>query len=170
MSQAVLDALKSKFGDTILETVSEFGDETAVIAADKLIEVCSFLRDDDKMNFDSPVFLTCIDYLGLNRPVVGLDGPRYAFVVQLRSFAKRHRIRIKVYLEEDKFSVPTLTGLWAGFNWLEREAFDMYGITFEKHPDLRRIYLYEEFVGHPLRKDYPKDKRQPLVRREWTDE
>ena len=66
--------------------------------------------------------------------------------------------------------MPPLSGLWRGFNWLERECYDMYGVHFEGHGDLRRIYMYEQFVGYPLRKDYPKDKRQPLVRREWTDE
>jgi len=62
--------------------------------------------------------------------------------------------------------VPSLAGLWPAFNWQERETYDMYGIKFDDHPDLRRIYLYEEFVGYPLRKDYPKEKRQPLVRRD----
>lgn len=165
MSQAVLDALKSKFGDAILEMSTNFGDESATIPANKLIEVCTFLRDDAKMAFDSPVFVTCTDKLGLTTA-----GPRYELVVQLRSFAKRHRIRIKVPMEEGKLKVPSLADLWQGFNWMERETFDMYGVEFEKHPDLRRIYLYDEFKGYPLRKDYPKDKRQPLVRREWTDE
>ena len=67
---------------------------------------------------------------------------------------------------ENDARVPSLTELWPGFDWQERETFDMYGIRFEGHPDLRRIYLYEEFVGYPLRKDYPKEKRQPLVRRD----
>lgn len=165
MSQAVLDALKAKFGDAILSTTSAFSDECAVVAADKLIEVATFLRDDPKMNFDSPSFLTCIDRLGLPG-----EGPRFELAVQLRSIAKRHRIRIKVPLEEDKLKVPTLSGLWAGFNWLERETYDMYGVEFEGHPDLRRIYLYDEFKGFPLRKDYPKERRHPLVRREWSDE
>ena len=66
--------------------------------------------------------------------------------------------------------LPTLSGLWAAFNWLERETYDMYGVAFEGHPDLRRIFMYDEFIGHPLRKDYPKERRQPLVRREWSDE
>lgn len=165
MSQVVLDAIKSKFGDALLQTCTDFGDESATIPADKLLEVASFLRDDDKMAFDSPVFVTCTDKLGLVK-----EGPRFELVVQLRSLAKRHRIRIKVPLEEGKLKVPSLAGLWQGFNWLERETFDMYGVEFEGHPDLRRIYLYDEFKGYPLRKDYPKDKNQPLVRREWTDE
>ncbi len=165
MSKAVLDAIQSKFGDAVLATCVSHGDESVTINAAEYFEVCTFLRDDPKMQFDSPVFLTCTDNLGRLA-----EGPRYELVVQLRSLANRHRIRIKVPLEEDTFKAPTISGLWKGFDWLEREAFDMYGIEFEEHPDLRRIYLYDEFKGHPLRKDYPKDKHQPLVRREWSDE
>jgi NADH-quinone oxidoreductase subunit C len=165
MSKAVLDAIKSKFGDAVLATSDSHGDETASIKVDKYLEVCTFLRDDPKMQFDSPVFLTCTDNLGKIA-----EGPRFELVVQLRSLAHRHRIRIKVPLEEDKLTAPTISGLWKGFDWLERETFDMYGVKFEQHPDLRRIYLYDEFKGYPLRKDYPKDKHQPLARREWSDE
>lgn len=176
MSKVVLSALKSKFSKAILESSDAYGDECITIKADKLIEVCTFLRDDKKMDFDSPVFLTCIDKLGLHAGGKRFSqeatnkNPRFEIVVQLRSFSKKHRIRIKVPLEENKLKVPSLSGLWEGFNWLERETFDMYGVEFDNHPDLRRIYMYEEFTGHPLRKDYPQDKHQPLIRREWTDE
>ena len=78
----------------------------------------------------------------------------------------RHRIRIKIAVPEADPRVPSLAGLWPAFDWQERETFDMYGIRFDGHPDLRRIYMYDEFVGYPLRKDYPKEKRQPLVRRD----
>lgn len=165
MAQAVLDALTKKFGDAILATTSEYKDETVIVPANKLVEVATFLRDDAAMAFDSPVFLTCIDRLGLPG-----DGPRFELAVQLRSLTKRHRIRIKVPLEEKNLKVPTLSGLWPAFNWLERETYDMYGVEFEGHPDLRRIYLYDEFKGFPLRKDFPVDRRFPLVRREWSDE
>ena len=94
------------------------------------------------------------------------DEPRYEVCYQLRSTTHKHRLRVKVRLEEDDVRCPSLAGLWPAFNWLERETYDMYGIEFGDHPDLRRIYLYDEFVGYPLRKDYPKDKRQPLVRRD----
>ena len=85
---------------------------------------------------------------------------------QLRSTKHKHRIRLKIALAENDARAPSLTPLWPGFDWQERETFDMYGIRFDGHPDLRRIYMYEEFIGYPLRKDYPKDKRQPLVRRD----
>ena len=158
MAKKVLDALKKKFGKAILDTASQHGDEIAYIDRKKLIDVATWLRDDKAMAFDCPVFCTAIDKLG--------DEPRFEVCYQLRSQTHRHRLRIKVSLEEDDVTMPSLAGIWPAFNWLERECYDMYGIQFENHPDLRRIYMYDEFVGHPLRKDYPKDKRQPLVRRD----
>ncbi len=127
------------------------------------------------MAFDAPVFCTCIDRLDgrpLHRPPSEAwhedrdDQPRFEVCYQLRSLAHRHRIRLKIGVPEQDARCPSLTELWSAFNWQERETFDMYGIRFDGHPDLRRIYLYDEFVGYPLRKDYPKDQRQPLVRRD----
>ncbi len=164
MSQKVLDALSSKFGDKILATSAEYGDHVANVAPSSLLEVATWLRDDPAMAFESPVFVTCIDRLGQTE-----EEPRFEVCVALRSHSKRHRIRIKVPVNGDVAKVPSLSMLWPGFSWQERETFDMYGIEFEGHPDLRRIYLYDEFEGHPLRKDYAKDRRQPLVRRDWSD-
>jgi len=168
MSKAVLDALTAKFAGAIIETSDEHGDETAVVEGAKLAEIAEWLKGDDAMAFDAPAFMSCIDRL--DYPGHDPDGPRFEIVYQLRSQLRRHRIRLKVRCAEDKLEVPTLSHLWRAFNWLERECWDMYGVKFTGHPDLRRIYMYEEFVGYPLRKDYPKEKRQPLVRREWTDE
>lgn len=163
MAQKVLAALKKKFGDAVLATETQFGDEIATVQRDKLLEIAQYLRDDDAMKFDAPVFVTCIDRLDQ-----GLE-PRFEVCYQLRSLEHSHRIRVKIPLAEDDVVLPSLSGLWPGFNWQERETYDMYGVQFEGHPDLRRIYLYDEFVGYPLRKDYPKDKRQPLVRRDDLD-
>lgn len=176
MSTKVLDALKAKFGDAITATESQHGDEVAVVKRDKLKDVATWLRDDKAMAFDAPVFVTVIDLLDwrpvkttgtASSPRPEWDGasPRFEVCWQLRSVTHRHRLRLKVQLAENDLKVPSLTPLWAGFEWQERETFDMYGVEFQGHHDLRRIYLYDEFVGHPLRKDYPKDKRQPLVRR-----
>lgn len=161
MSKTVLDALNAKFGDKILASGSNHGDEYVTVDRSQLVAVATFLRDDPKMAFDAPVFVTCIDHLWDE-----VETTRFEVVFQLRSLAHRHRIRLSVLLKEDDAKLPTLTTLWVGFGWQERETFDMYGIVFEGHADLRRIYLYDEFVGYPLRKDYPKDKRQPLVRRD----
>jgi NADH-quinone oxidoreductase subunit C len=173
MSQKVLDALKASHASAIERTESQHGDEIAWIKREQLVVVATWLRDDPAMAFDSPVFCTCIDRLDW-RPL-GVptsqhfkdDGKaRFEVCYQLRSSKHRHRIRLKVVVPEHDPRLASLAALWPAFDWQERETFDMYGIRFEGHPDLRRIYLYEEFVGYPLRKDYPKEKRQPLVRRD----
>jgi NADH-quinone oxidoreductase subunit C len=158
MAKSVLDALTARFGDAITAR-SDHGDEVAVVPGDRLVDVATYLRDDPAMAFDAPVFCTCLDRLHLG------EEPRFEVSWQLRSVTHRHRIRLTVQLGDQDPRLPSLVGLWPGFDWQERETYDMYGIRFEGHPNLRRIYLYEEFVGWPLRKDYPKEKRQPLVRR-----
>lgn len=172
MSQKVLDALKSKFGDAITHTESQHGDEIAWVQREKLVDVATWLRDDASMAFDAPVFATAIDRLDwhpVGRPSAEAwseDKPRFEVAYQLRSSTHKYRIRLKTAVPEHDARCPSLAEVWPAFNWQERETFDMYGIRFDGHPDLRRIYLYEEFVGYPLRKDYPKEKRQPLVRRD----
>ncbi len=172
MSQKVLDALQSKHASAIERVESQHGDEIVWVKRDQLVAVATYLQTDPAMAFDAPVFCTCIDRLDwhpLHRPTSEAwdeSKPRFEVCWQLRSQTHRHRIRLKVAVPEHDARCPSLAPLWSGFNWQERETFDMYGIVFDNHPDLRRIYLYEEFVGHPLRKDYPKEKRQPLVRRD----
>ncbi|MEO8704159.1 MAG: NADH-quinone oxidoreductase subunit C [Kofleriaceae bacterium] len=174
MAQKVLDALKAKFGDAIERTESQHGDEIAWVVRDELVTVAAWLLTEPTMLFDAPVFCTCIDRLDW-RPVGAPPSthwsddsgrPRFEVCYQLRSQPHRHRLRLKIGVPETDARCPSLSSLWSAFDWQERETFDMYGIRFENHPDLRRIYLYEEFVGYPLRKDYPKEKRQPLVRRD----
>jgi NADH-quinone oxidoreductase subunit C len=182
MANQVLDALRAKFSAAIEKTESMYGDEVAWIKKDQLVAVATWLRDDPAMAFDSPVFVTAIDRLDW-RPVgtTGVplpsaaggpsphwteDQPRFEVCFQLRSSRHRYRIRLKVAILEQDGHCPSLAPLWPAFDWQERETFDMYGIRFDGHPDLRRIYLSEEFVGYPQRKDDPKEKRQPLVRRD----
>ena len=147
--------LRAGVADAVLASHKFRGDATAIVPREKLIEVCRFLRDDAELRFDMLVDVTAVDYLG--------RVPRFEVVYHLYSLPLNHRIRIKAALEESDPSLPSLVPIWAGADWLERETWDLYGIVFEGHPDLRRIYLYEEFQGHPLRKDYPKEKRQPLI-------
>jgi NADH-quinone oxidoreductase subunit C len=171
MAKKVLDALVAKHGDAIEKVESIHGDEIAWVKRDQLVAVATWLRDDPQMAFDAPVFVTCVDRLDWRPLGVAPSehwhegSPRFELCYQLRSTRHRHRLRVKVALAENDARAPSLTPLWIGFDWQERETYDLYGIRFDGHPDLRRIYLYEEFVGHPLRKDYPKEKRQPLVRR-----
>ncbi|MBA3392914.1 MAG: NADH-quinone oxidoreductase subunit C [Deltaproteobacteria bacterium] len=174
MAQKVLDALKANHASAIELTESLFGDEIAWVKRDSLVAVATWLRDEPTMQFDSPVFVTVIDRLDWHPTGVPLSAhwsdesgkPRFEVCYQLRSSTHRYRIRLKVAVPEQDARCASLAGIWSAFDWQEREAFDMYGITFDGHPDMRRIYMYDEFVGYPLRKDYPKEKRQPLVRRD----
>ena len=159
MSKKLLERLQSQFGDAILETHSQFGDDTAIVDPARWVEVATFLRDDPRSAMDHFIDLTAVDYL--NRRT-----PRYEVVLHLRSLEKLHRIRLKARLGADGDANPkiaTLCEVWRGANWFEREAFDMFGVEFVGHPDLRRILMYEEFEGHPLRKDYPAQRTQPLI-------
>ncbi len=158
--QAIVARLRERFGERLLETQAHRGDHTAVMAREAIVETLAFCRDDRDLRFDMLMDLTAVDYLKFPGRE---DGPRFEVVYHLYSVPHNHRVRLKVRLEEDDAVVPTATGLWPIANWLEREVWDMFGIRFDGHPDLRRLLLYEEFVGHPLRKDYPIDRRQPLI-------
>jgi NADH-quinone oxidoreductase subunit C len=131
------------------------GQPTIVVAREQALPFFRALRDEPELAFDLLADLTAVDYLGRE--------PRFEVVVHLYSIARGHRLRVKVPVPGEDPWVHSLTGLWKAANWLERELWDMFGIRSVGHPDLRRILMYEEFVGHPLRKDYPVGKRQPLT-------
>jgi NADH-quinone oxidoreductase subunit C len=159
MAQIILDRLSQGFtGGEILESGSSLGNEWARIRTDAWAAVARFLREDAVTNLDMFIDLTCVDRFGRE--------PRFDVVLFLYSIDKKHRVRLYAGVSEEDPTIETLVSIWAGADWFEREAFDLYGVRFMGHPDLRRILMYPEFVGHPLRKDYPKEKRQPLVRRE----
>ncbi len=151
----VLTKLVGKFGDAVVSTHSDFGDDTALVRPERIVEICTFLRDDPDCLFDFAMDLTGVDYLG--------ETPRFEVVYHLFSLEKKHRVRIKARVGEEDPTIDSVSSVWPGLNFYEREAYDMYGIVFRNHPNLKRILLYEDFVGHPLRKDYPKTKRQPTV-------
>jgi NADH-quinone oxidoreductase subunit C len=158
MSERVLTVLREKFGDAVLETHSQHGDDTAVVRPDRWKDICVFLRNDPQMSFDMMVDLCGVDYQHRE--------PRFEVVLHLYSIARRHRVRLKARIgdvEGDGAEIESVSDIWPGVNWFEREAFDLVGVTFKGHPDLRRILMYPEFEGHPLRKDYPAQKTQPLV-------
>lgn len=156
MAQIVLDRLKRKFGASIVESHNQHGNETAVVEVGRLVEIAEFLRDDRELAFNMPIDCTAVDWLH-RRPL------RFEVIWHLYSTSRKHRVRIKVQLGDESPVCPALTLVWPGMNWHEREAWDMYGIRFTGHPNLKRVLMYEEFVGFPLRKDYPVDKRQPLI-------
>jgi len=166
MSQAALTRAKELLGATVTATHAYRGDDTIVVDATKILEVMRTLRDDEVLKLDFLVDLTCVDYLGRE--------PRFEMVYHLRSMKSGERLRVKAPLvePEDGVTLPaieSISPLWKGADWFEREVYDLYGIKFTNHPDLRRILMYEQFVGHPLRKDYPKERRQPLVRRDPSE-
>ena len=156
MSKHVLERLKARFTDQVEETHSNQGDDTAYVKRDKLVELLTFLRDDAELAFNLPVDLTVVDWYQKREP-------RFEVVYHLYSTTKRHRVRLKVRVDEDDARVPSSFAVWPGFDWYEREAWDLYGVRFEGHPNHTRIMMWEGFEGHPLRKDYPINKRQPLT-------
>jgi NADH-quinone oxidoreductase subunit C len=158
MSKLALDKLKERFGAAILETHSDFGDDTAVVAPEKWREIAEFLRKDSALDFDMPTDLCAVDYPERL--------PRMEVVMHLYSISRRHRIRVKTRIGDEELEsveLDSVTPIWSGMNWLEREVYDMSGVIFRGHPDLRRILMYPEFEGHPLRKDYPATRTQPLI-------
>jgi NADH-quinone oxidoreductase subunit C len=157
---AVLADLSERFAGSIVETHEQHGDHTVVVTRDALGGLLRHCRDAPALAFDMLTDLTavdCLKYPGRE------DGPRFEVVYHLYSLPHNHRLRVKVRVEEDDAVVPSAVALWPIANWLEREVWDMFGVRFDDHPDLRRLLLYEEFVGHPLRKDYPINRRQPLI-------
>ncbi len=158
MAKIILDRLNERFAaGGLLETGSQHGNEWARVAPDAWRVVAEFLRDDPQARMDMFVDLTCVDRLPRQ--------PRFDVVLHLYSLEKKHRVRLYAGLSDKDPTLASLVPVWPGANWFEREAYDMYGVRFDGHPDLRRILMYPEFQGYPLRKDYPKEKRQPLLRR-----
>ncbi len=115
-----------------------------------LLEVMRFLRDDSRYRFEQLCDLTCIDYLNFPKAT-----DRYGVTYSLLSISLGHRLWVKCFVNDPNPEVPSTTAIWAGADWMEREVFDMFGVVFTGHPDLRRILTWEGFEAHPLRKDYP---------------
>ena len=184
-------ALQQQASQHVLGVHAYRGQPTAAIKREGLRAVAAFLKTDPAMSFDFLMDLTCVDYLKFgaslsSAPTLATPSPlpyyrepkpvpetwqrpvsndEYRFDVVYHFFSSRHahRLRLTVPLTLADPAVDSLTGLWESANWFEREVWDMFGIRFTGHPNLRRILMYEEFQGHPLRKDYPVRKRQPLI-------
>jgi NADH-quinone oxidoreductase subunit C len=147
-------ALANALGDRIKTSTIALGEVTIVIAADTMIEAFTTLRDQPDLRFDALIDVCGVDYRDYGGTV--WQGPRYAAVYHLRSLPHNRRLRVRVFAPDDDFPVLTsVVGLWPSANWFEREAFDLYGIVFTGHPDLRRLLTDYGFVGHPFRKDFP---------------
>ncbi len=153
MSQLVLEKLSARFPDAVESSHSFRGDETALIRRHDILEVMRYLRDELQLEF--LMDLTAVDYID--------EKPRFEIVYHLKSLSKNYRLRIKARVPESDPTIDSLTSLWKGADWYERECYEFYGIIFKGHPNLKTLLLYPEFKGFPLRKDYPLDKRQPRV-------
>ncbi len=147
MNQRILEKLRAFSADSILEAREFRGELTVVVRKDDIVTVGRFLRDDQELSFDLIVDLCGVD---MYRP----EG-RFEVVYHLYSLKNKCYVRLKVRVDEDNPVVETVCFVWPGANWHERETFDMFGISFTGHPDLRRMYMPEEYEYFPLRKDYP---------------
>jgi NADH-quinone oxidoreductase subunit C len=147
-------ALQETLGDSLVSATAALGELTIVVKAEHLLAVCTALRDDAKLHFEQLIDLCGVDYSDYGDG--SHEGPRFAVVYQLLSIKHNWRLRVRVFAPDDDFPVmASVLGIWASANWYEREAFDLYGIMFAGHPDLRRILTDYGFVGHPFRKDFP---------------
>lgn len=154
----IANAIKEKFPDDVL-SVNEFsGQATVTLKKDHIADICLWLQQEPDMQFDYLRDLTGLDYMK-KKPI------RFEVVYHLYSIKHSHMIRLKAQVTEDDCSIQTVTNLWQTADWHERECYDMYGIRFINHPDLRRILLPEDWKGYPLRKDYP--IKGPGMDEEW---
>ncbi len=142
---AVISALKKEFTDAIGETIVYAGERTVRVDADRIVDVCVFLKDQQGFNYLS-------DIGGIDRFT---EDDRYEIFYNLVDLNDSKRIRLVIRLDEDDLSAPTVTGVYPAANWNERECYDMFGITFDRHPDLRRMFMPEDFEYFPLRKEFP---------------
>ena len=147
-------ALQEALGDKLVSTTAALGELTIVVKAENVLTVCAALRDDPKLHFEQLSDLCGIDYSDYGGD--SYDGLRFAGVYQLLSIKHNCRLRLRVFAADDSFPVvESVIGIWPNANWYEREAFDLFGIMFTGHPDLRRLLTDYGFVGHPFRKDFP---------------
>lgn len=150
------DKLRAVFGATLQELIESFNEVTIVIDKSVYPEVMQQLRDDSRFRFEELIDLCGVDYAGYGNEKKGLKSKRFAVVVHLLSLTFNCRLRVRVFAGDDAMpEVPSIMAIWPAANWFEREAFDLYGILFEGHPDLRRILTDYGFVGYPFRKDFP---------------
>jgi NADH-quinone oxidoreductase subunit C len=143
--QAIVEKLKAKFSAAVQDVAEYRGETTVTVEKESIVEIGTYLRDDCGYNLLSD--LCGVDYLG--------KSPRFMVVYNLYNITTKQRLRVKVPVEEQDARVDTVSGVWGTANWHERECWDLMGISFNNHPDLRRILMPADWEGHPLRKDYP---------------
>jgi NADH-quinone oxidoreductase subunit C len=185
---SLVQAIQDRFPAAVRSSHTYRGDATVIVNPECLLDIARTLKTDPAFQMNFLMDLTAVDLSAFGQkplpafftssgvavkpspelpdadPWPGPPGPeRFVVVYHFLSLPLKHRLRLEVPVDEADAEVESLTGLWAGANWFEREVWDMFGIRFRGHPNLKRILMYEEFAGHPLRKDYPVNKRQPLI-------
>ncbi len=143
--------IEEKFTGQVLGTVSYADQVGVMLKKDMIKDICLYLRDEPSIRMDHLADLTAVDFSAYP----GDTGPRFEVVYNMISTVHRHRIRLKVRVPEDDAKIDSVSSVWNTANWHERETYDLMGVRFDGHPDLRRILLPEDWVGHPLRKEYP---------------
>jgi NADH-quinone oxidoreductase subunit C len=154
--ELLVDKLKSKLGSELLSCAVNINTADCSIVSSKLLDICRILKMDSELSFDMLISVTAVDWMDQK-------DDRFEVVYHFLSTQNHNRLRLKCFVKESDPKIASLTSLWLSADFMERECFDMYGIKFEGHPDLRRILMYDEFVGYPLRKDYPVQGKQPRV-------
>jgi NADH-quinone oxidoreductase subunit C len=152
----IIERIKKQYAYAVIDSHHFRGDQTVTVKKNCGGEFFQFLRDDSELAFNFLMDITAVDYLSKKNE-------RFEVVYHFYSLKHNHRLRVKIPVSAEDCNAYSITPYWKTANWYEREIWDMYGIKFRNHPNLRRILLYEEFKGHPLRKDYPINKRQPLI-------
>ena len=148
-----VEGLRARFPEMVLGVEEFRGETTVTVKSERIVEVCTFLRDDPDLKYDQLTFVSAVDNLARNGQ--SADGHRFEAVYQLHSLTHRRRLRLKAPLQGDAPRIASVVPVWPAANWHERETYDLMGVVFEGHPDLRRIMMPDDWVGHPLRKDYP---------------
>ncbi len=147
----IAKTIEEKFPGEVTGTLTFAGQVGVMVKKERIQDICRFLHDDPALKMDHLADVTAVDYSAY----AGDNGPRFEVVYNLFSTTLRHRIRLKARVPEDNPRIDTVTPIWHTADWHERETYDLMGIIFHGHPDLRRILLPEDWVGHPLRKEYP---------------
>lgn len=153
--KALQETVKRRFGEQVLAWTEFRGQHGLHVKCDRIVEVLRFLRDDPSTKFVMLTDVTCVDGLKLPEEMEQDFPERFAVVYHLYSMELNDRLRVKAFVPEDPCEIDSAAGLWAAANWAEREVYDLFGIVFRGHPDLRRILMPASYEGHPLRKDYP---------------
>ena len=155
---ALADAVKAKFPNVVTESLTDKGDEIIRARREGILNLLSSLKTDKDFDFNMLIDLSSVDYLHWEEKEI-----RFEVVYNLFSIAKNHRLFVKVSVPELDPEIASAVPVWPAADWYEREVWDMMGIVFKGHPNLKRILMYESFQGHPLRKDYPYNRRQPII-------